>query len=132
MSDKLKMWAVIELFGHDRLAGYVTEEEVAGEAFVRVDVPGKGPDGFSKLFGQKAIYSITPVAEEVALEMVERFASRPLGVWTPSVRRELPPPTVDADDDVVEVHCIGCGEIWPDSGTYACPACGSEDTEIYD
>jgi hypothetical protein len=32
-------WAIIELMGHRRLAGWLSEEEVAGAAFLRIDVP---------------------------------------------------------------------------------------------
>jgi hypothetical protein len=140
MSDKLETWAVVELFGHDRIAGYVTEQEIAGSAFVRVDVPEvDGEPGFSKLFGPSAIYSLTPVSEDVARAACVRFAVRPLGTWTPSVLRSLPPPVVDQDewvmsahqeddDEIQRVHCNECGEYWPDSGSYACPYCGSDDT----
>jgi hypothetical protein len=104
MSD-LKMWAVVELFGHDRVAGYVTEQEIAGEAFVRVDVPGNEEtgEGFSKLYGPKAIYSITPVSETAALAAVRAFRPQPLGTYTWSVENELknrlPAPVVDGDED---------------------------------
>lgn len=32
-------WAIIELMGHRRLAGYVQEVEVAGQGMLRLDVP---------------------------------------------------------------------------------------------
>jgi hypothetical protein len=32
-------WAILELMGHRRLGGYVTEQQVGGVAFVRIDVP---------------------------------------------------------------------------------------------
>jgi hypothetical protein len=100
MAEKFETWAVVELFGHDRIAGYVTEQEIAGAAFVRVDVPGEdGQEGFSKLFGPSAIYSLTPVSETVARIAVQRFATRPLGMWTPDITRQLPPPVVDREDD---------------------------------
>jgi hypothetical protein len=33
-------WAILELMGHRRLAGYVQEATIAGGAFIRLDVPG--------------------------------------------------------------------------------------------
>jgi hypothetical protein len=104
MGQEVKMWAVVELFGHDRVAGFVTEQEIAGSAFVRVDVPGDEAtgDGFSKLYGPSAIYSITPVAEEVALAAVRAFKPRPLGQWHFEVRNQLPAPMIDADEDLDE------------------------------
>lgn len=32
-------WAILELMGHRRLGGYVTEQEIAGTASLRIDVP---------------------------------------------------------------------------------------------
>jgi hypothetical protein len=136
MSDKLETWAVVELFGHDRIAGYVTEQEVAGSAFVRVDVPDlDGEPGFSKLFGPSAIYSLTPVTEDVARVACQRFAVRPLGTWTPSVLRALPAPTIDqaeAEDEDEELICRTCGESFADLGDPICPFCGSDDTKPLD
>lgn len=43
MADQEIGWAILELMGHRRLAGYVSEQEIAGAAFIRVDVPGTGP-----------------------------------------------------------------------------------------
>jgi hypothetical protein len=77
--DTFDAWAIIEIMGHDRYAGRVTEEAIGGCAFVRVDVPGTPEQAaFSKLFGQGAIFSITPCTEQEALRAVERFQSRPL------------------------------------------------------
>ena len=36
---KFEEWAVLELFGHQRLAGLVSEVQIGGASFVRVDVP---------------------------------------------------------------------------------------------
>lgn len=33
-------WAILELMGHRRLGGYVSEATVAGAGFLRIDVPG--------------------------------------------------------------------------------------------
>jgi hypothetical protein len=40
---QFREWAVLELMGHRRLGGKVSEQEIAGAAFLRIDVPG--PDG---------------------------------------------------------------------------------------
>jgi len=99
MSVEFKQWAVVELFGHQQIAGFVTEQEIAGTSFVRVDVPGlDGAEGLSKLYGPAAIYCITPVSEEVAVAVVENLRPRPLNVWVPDLQRKLPPPTVEPDD----------------------------------
>lgn len=74
-------WAVVEIMGHVRYAGQVSEQTIGGCAFVRIDVPKIAEQpAFTKLFGAGAIYSITPCSEEVAREAAFRFAARPLHV----------------------------------------------------
>ncbi len=38
-TEKLELNAVVELFGHQRIAGKVTEQTVGSATFVRIDVP---------------------------------------------------------------------------------------------
>jgi hypothetical protein len=34
-----EQWAIVEIFGHQRIAGRLTEQTIGGCSFVRVDVP---------------------------------------------------------------------------------------------
>ncbi|MDD2657785.1 MAG: hypothetical protein PHD04_03970 [Candidatus Pacebacteria bacterium] len=47
--NKFDEWAIIDLFGHQKIAGRVSEQQIGGASFVRVDVPLEPP--FTKLFG---------------------------------------------------------------------------------
>jgi hypothetical protein len=38
-SDKFDSFAIVEVFGHQKFAGRVTEQAIGGASFVRVDVP---------------------------------------------------------------------------------------------
>lgn len=71
-------WALLEIMGHDRIAGLVATKAIGTAAIVEVRVPAttKYP-AFRKLFAPAAIFSMTPVSENVAREMAERFGSRP-------------------------------------------------------
>lgn len=65
--EKFEAWAVVELFGHQRIAGKVSEQTIGGCSFLRVDVPAAGEVlGFTKFFGNGAIYAMTPCTEEIA------------------------------------------------------------------
>lgn len=81
-SETFDSWCVVEIMGHDRYAGRVTEQTIGGCAFVRIDVPeSDGQPAFTKLFGQGAIFSLTPVSEEIARAAVKRFHSTPVSVY---------------------------------------------------
>lgn len=77
-----EMWCIVELFGHNRLAGKVTEQEIGGETFIRVDVPEvEGQKGFTKFYGKGAIYSMTPVDESTARLAIKSYRVVPIEVW---------------------------------------------------
>ncbi len=83
--EKLGAWAIVELFGHTRIAGYVSEFVVGGAAFVRVDVPEvEGVPAFTRLFGPSAIYSITFVDEPTAKRAVGAIQPRPITIFIPT------------------------------------------------
>ena len=39
---KLDTWAIVEIMGHTRIAGRITETTLAGGVFLRIDVPEAG------------------------------------------------------------------------------------------
>lgn len=69
MSEKksFDQWCVVEMMGHRKIAGRVSEEEIAGAAFLRIDIPGdeKRPAA-TQYYGASAVFSITPTTEEIA------------------------------------------------------------------
>lgn len=78
-------WALVELFGHQKIVGRVTEATIAGGAFLRVDVPAVDENkAFTRFYGPSAIYSINPVTEEIALAMIKQYRNEPVS------RFELP------------------------------------------
>ena len=102
--DKLEAWAIVELFGHTRIAGHVSEFVVGGMSFVRVDVPEVGDvQGFTKLYGPSAIYSITFVDEETAVHVTEVTAPQPITIYKLQTQRRLSDghnDDYDSDEDV--------------------------------
>jgi len=76
---KFKSWAIVELFGHNQLAGLVTEQVIAGQSFVRIDVPKtKLTPEFTKYHLPTAIYGLTPVNEDYATRMAEKMNAQPI------------------------------------------------------
>lgn len=81
-SNKLDIWAIVELFGHSRIAGKVTDFSMNGSTFIRVDVPPvEGVQGFSRLLNPSAIYAINPVDEVTATVAAGKIKVQPLGIW---------------------------------------------------
>jgi len=82
----LDAWAIVEIMGHQALAGRVSEVSVGGGPMVRIDVPEtKGQSAFTRFYGGSAIFSITPVSEEVAKYAAERMMARPVTIYMPDI-----------------------------------------------
>jgi len=104
-ADKFEEWALLELFGHQRLAGLVTEIQLGGASFVRVDVPGdtkKAPSKLTRMYNPSAIYSITPVTEETARMLAKQIVAEPITRWdvqemVREAKKSLRPAPVDEE-----------------------------------
>lgn len=82
MESKFELDAVIELFGHQKMAGKVTEQTIGVATFIRVDVPETSQQPkFTRLLNPSAIYAINPVTSEVMLHMAEMITSKPIDSW---------------------------------------------------
>lgn len=99
-------YALVELFGHNRIVGQVGEQEIGGETFLRVDVPPiDDQPGFTKLYGKGAIYGITPLGEATFEAALHSLKPRPFQAYEldlPSSRalpRSLDLGDEDANDD---------------------------------
>lgn len=102
--EKLDSWCLVELFGHQKIVGKVTETAIAGGAFLRVDVPATNKDAaFTRFYGPGAIYSINPVTEEVARGLLINYRNEPVS------RFELPQ-IADKVEDPPD-YCPDCHEL---------------------
>jgi len=82
MADTFESYCIVELFGHQKIAGKVTEQTIGGQGFVRVDVPEtKRFSAFTRFFGTGAIYSMTPVSEEIAMKAAQSIYVEPVTIY---------------------------------------------------
>jgi hypothetical protein len=81
--DEINSWALVELFGHQRIVGYFSQQTFPSGVLFRVDVPDLTKDGktvrkgFTRYFGLGAIYSITPVDEQTVRELLPTIDGTP-------------------------------------------------------
>jgi hypothetical protein len=80
---ELKSWALVELFGHQRIVGFLSQQTFGTGVLFRVDVPDLLKDGtvkrkgFTRYFGLSAIYSITPVDESTVRAILPNIDGTP-------------------------------------------------------
>jgi len=88
-----KMWGILELMGHVRLAGEISEEEHFGGKLGRIDIPNKDGGATTQFFNASSIYRLTPTTEDVARQVALSCQSRPVSPW------ELPVPALTHSDE---------------------------------
>lgn len=98
IATKIDTWAIVELMGHVRIAGRVTEEEHFGAKLGRIDIPTG--DGFvTQFFGGSSVYRMTPCSEAAARGVAAANVPQPVHSW------ELPAlPQYDDEDSVIDAY----------------------------
>jgi hypothetical protein len=105
--------AIVELMGHQTIAGKVTEETLFGVAMMRVDVPEtKNVAAFTRYYGASSIYCIRPTTEEIAKAAAEKFEERPVQNWLLPTNPLLAAKMVEGYDD--EMRFAPDGDVWDD------------------
>lgn len=100
-------WVILELMGHRRLAGYLSEQTIGGTSFLRIDVPGAEGNVATQLYSGSAVYCITPTTEAIARKVAKSSEPAPVTRWELREDRALPAAPVssaDDDDDADECH----------------------------
>lgn len=76
--EKFECWGYVELMGHNRIAGKLTEQSIAGRNLLRVDVPLDDGGFRTEFFGASAIFRITPAEEAIVRKLVARLQPEPV------------------------------------------------------
>ena len=100
--EEFEGWAILELMGHRKLAGYVRPATIAGAGVIRIDVPKPldqpqdEPILATQFYSPAALYCLTPVTEMMARNLSKMYQPEPVSRW------ELPASIEvgrDADDE---------------------------------
>lgn len=75
-------WAIVELLGHRRVAGYLQETQLAGSGFLRLDIPdAPNQPGRTQFIAPGSVYAIHPVTEAVATAFAANAHAEPVSQW---------------------------------------------------
>lgn len=79
MEHTFQEWALVELFGHNKIAGKVTEHKFGNQSILRVDVPAVGEiPAFTKIVNVSSIYAINPMTEADATDYAKTIKATPV------------------------------------------------------
>lgn len=75
-------WAILELLGHRRLAGHVSEASIAGSSFLRIDIPAAdGEPPVTQYYAPASVYALTPTTEDIARRAAALSRPAPVSRW---------------------------------------------------
>jgi hypothetical protein len=116
MEEKFEFWAILELMGHRRLAGYVTATELAAHGMLRIDIPTAEPGGcITQYYSPSSMYALSPTTEELARAVATRNRPEPVHVFELSA-----PPKRELDNDDKCSNCHQGDLFFNDDGNIAC------------
>lgn len=76
MAEKFEAWGLVELMGHQRVAGRLSEQPLGGGNMLRVDIPNG--DGFrTAYYGASSIYAVHITDEAAARKLAGNQGARP-------------------------------------------------------
>ena len=81
--DRFASWAILELMGHRRLTGHVSEETIAGKPMIRLDIFLKiedfpnSPHG-TQFYAPDAVYCISPTTPDLACFLASKTDESPV------------------------------------------------------
>ena len=100
MADKFEAWGLVELMGHQRVAGRLSEQPVGGGNMLRVDIPN-GETFRTAYYGASAIYAVHITDEAAARKLSGDMGARPPYAYelSQAVARIAPSASVYDDSD---------------------------------
>jgi hypothetical protein len=103
-SETLEGWGIVELMGHQRTAGRLSERSIAGSNLLQVDVPLTDTEFRTVFYGGSAIYALHPTDEQSARLMARSLGQRPVYAYDIERQARLEAPRQpsggpDRDDD---------------------------------
>ena len=80
-NTKFEEWAILELMGHRRLAGKITDAVIGGGAFLRIDIPMDDDKWTTQYYSPQSVYCLSPVDESIARMVAKNNQPAPVHQW---------------------------------------------------
>lgn len=97
--ERYAQWSILELLGHRRLAGFVTEQEIAGKGFLRIDIPGNEKKAaMTQFYSPDSVYGLTPTTKELACAAAAASSPEPVQRWELRLQEGKRDPVIDAGE----------------------------------
>ena len=96
-NTKFEQWCIVELMGHQRMGGLVSEAVIAGKGFLRIDVyQGDANDPvLTRFVNPDSLYALNPVDEKVARAM--KYHKAPISPYQLDMKQLVSPVQQDMD-----------------------------------
>lgn len=93
------VWCVVELMGHVRLAGKVTEKVIAGYGMLQVDIPEADNRWHTEFINPSSLYRLTPASARICRQIAGGYrpAFQPIIPATAQIPKQSS--WVDQDED---------------------------------
>lgn len=91
-TEVFQEWCILEIMGHRKIAGKVTEETRFGCAMLRIDIP-QSEGFFTQYYNGSSIYCLTPTTEKIARAFAKGREPEPASRWElKALPQEIDPP----------------------------------------
>jgi hypothetical protein len=113
-SEKFETWGILEVMGHKKYAGRISERTVGNATFIQIDVPPIQDNdatipAWSKMFHPNSIFALTPTEEEFAKAYAKQLCEKPIYLFGRYLDTDTPKQLNSGPSDREEVECYVCG-----------------------
>lgn len=92
-------WVILEVMGHRKLGGYLKEQVIAGQAFIRIDVVDIEANATAtQFYNPSSVYCITPTTQEVAISFGTNHQPAPVQRWELAALKPSPVDPLEYND----------------------------------
>lgn len=98
--EQIETWAYVEIMGHTKVAGRISERKIGIQIMFQIDVP-KPDEGFSHtvIYSPSSIFSIQPTTEEWCRKWIGTRVNYDVLPYTPQMRQLQSQNEYDEDEE---------------------------------